>query len=124
MKNTIGSRIKMLRESLGFSSQNKFAKEVGVLQATLSNYEADKNKPHQDFYDILSKKYPNINLNWLQFGEGEIWNNGNSPANFVMKDEKNEDGIVEFLKQQLREKDKIIQHLMNSTSKPTLQGGL
>jgi glutamine amidotransferase-like uncharacterized protein len=57
----------------------------------------------------------------LETGKGS-WNDINPEISYKQKDD--DDDIVQFLKQQLREKDKIIQHLMNNTSKPTLQGGL
>lgn len=53
-------------------SASAFAKELGIKQATYSNYENGTRAIPNDIYEKLQKEY-NINLNWLISGIGEMF---------------------------------------------------
>ncbi|MCK4763091.1 MAG: helix-turn-helix transcriptional regulator [Candidatus Aminicenantes bacterium] len=64
---TFGQRLKQLRKEFRLS-QDAFAKQLGVSQYTLSNYETEKRFPDIRFFTKL-KDITNVNLNWLIMGE-------------------------------------------------------
>lgn len=39
----------------------------------------------------LAANYPELNLNWLLIGEGEMWHNGNPQENDLQNEDKNSD---------------------------------
>lgn len=67
MSGTPGSRIKRVRNHLGFS-QEEFCKKLGVSQFTLSNYETGKRFPDTRFL-LKLKELANVDLNWLIWGD-------------------------------------------------------
>ena len=47
---------------------------INVSRATISHILSGRNKPSIDILDKILNKYPNINLNWLVSGIGNISN--------------------------------------------------
>lgn len=73
MKHEVGERIKDVREKLGIK-QKDFARVLSISAPTLSEMEAGRNKPSFDVLEKLAKQYK-INLYYLMFGRGEIFEN-------------------------------------------------
>jgi SOS-response transcriptional repressor LexA len=69
MSKIVGTRLKELRESLGFKNQTIFAEKLDITQTSLSKYEIGT----VDIPDEVKAKIGElgINLNWLLLGIGE-----------------------------------------------------
>ena len=92
---TLGSRLKIVRVH-SRSSQEKFRKELGVSQFTLSNYETGKRFPDSRFL-LKLKQITNVDLNWL-IG-GEITAENFCPH--ILEDEEKSDFFYWFARQPL-----------------------
>jgi SOS-response transcriptional repressor LexA len=68
----IQTRLKQLREALRLN-KNQLAMKLGIDNGNISRYESGKVKPNSDFYELLVKKFDNVNLSWLISGEGEMF---------------------------------------------------
>ncbi len=65
------NKIEKVREYLGFN-KNQFAEFLGISNVYITRYEKGDNEPSSDFYRLLKKKIPGINLNWLISDKGEM----------------------------------------------------
>jgi transcriptional regulator with XRE-family HTH domain len=76
----IFNRIKEIREKLGFSRQDDFAKTLDISFRTYQTYEQGQVKviPHT-FIEKLHKQY-NVSLEWLLLGKGDIFIDDKSNA--------------------------------------------
>lgn len=57
-------------------SQQEFAQKLGLSPATLSNIFNGKTRPTNNHVQAIHKAFPNINISWLLFGEGEMYISG------------------------------------------------
>lgn len=75
-------RLLQLVELLAENSQSRFAKSVGLSQQTFNNYlnSEGQQKIRKTLLDTILSVYPQINRNWLYFGEGEMFASENSGA--------------------------------------------
>lgn len=93
----IFERIKKVRESLGYSSQEEFALTLNMSKRTYQTYEQGtvKSIPHT-FLCLLNEQY-NVSLIWIMTGNGEMFDNN---LKVQIKNEMNieELAIQEFLK--------------------------
>jgi transcriptional regulator with XRE-family HTH domain len=55
-------------------SPSQFAEDLGVQRSGISHILNGRNKPSLEFIQKLIKKYPDISMNWLMFGEGPMMN--------------------------------------------------
>lgn len=53
----------------------QFADEVGIQRSTLSHILNGRNKPGVDILMKIHEAYPRISVNWLMFGEGDMFDN-------------------------------------------------
>lgn len=67
----MNERIKRLRKALGFTQQ-EFAERIGVKRNTIAQYEIGRNKPIDSIINLICREY-NVSPEWLQTGEGEIF---------------------------------------------------
>ena len=58
-----GTRLKMLRQSLGLSQQ-EFAEAIGLSQTTYSGYERERSQPPFDILKKICSIY-DVDVNWL-----------------------------------------------------------
>lgn len=65
-------RIRQLMEALNMTQQT-FAKFIGMSTATLSNIYNGKTKPTLNTVEAIRSKFPNINIDWLMFGNGTMF---------------------------------------------------
>lgn len=75
-------RLLQLIEFLTDNSQSRFAKSIGLSQQTFNNYlnPEGQQKIRKTLLDTILLVYPQINRNWLYFGEGEMLASENSGA--------------------------------------------
>lgn len=55
-------------------TQQNFAAALEISPATLSNIFNGKTNPTSNQVFAIHKRFPNINISWLMFGEGEMYN--------------------------------------------------
>lgn len=72
MESTIGKRIKRLREGKNLSVAD-FAKCAGVKPSAIYGLESDANKPSIETVAMLRQSFPDLNTEWLQFGDGPMY---------------------------------------------------
>jgi len=65
-----------IRQIMEFSkmSQQDFAAKLGISAASLSSIFNGRTRPTNNHTVAIHKSFPDINLNWLLFGEGEMKN--------------------------------------------------
>lgn len=65
-------RIRQLMEAQQLTQQN-FAEKLNISPASLSSIFNDRTKPTLNHVDAIRKSFPNINLDWLLYGVGEMF---------------------------------------------------
>lgn len=68
-------------------TQQDFAKAIEVSPASLSNIFNGKTNPTNNHVSAIHRHFPDININWLMFGEGDMYT--------TVSDETNKDGEAE-----------------------------
>lgn len=66
-------RIKQLMDSQHMNQQT-FAKFLDTSPATLSSILSERTRPTLAIVDAIRSKFENINLTWLLYGQGEMFN--------------------------------------------------
>ena len=69
---TANDRLTAVRTALGFVRKADFAEVVGIERSTYDKMEKGPNKPSADNLEKIAARYPDINLNWLLTGHGEM----------------------------------------------------
>ncbi len=64
-------------------TQQVFADFIGLAPATLSSIYNDRTRPTLNVVELIKKKIPNINTDWLLFGNGEMYRAANPEASVV-----------------------------------------
>src|SRR4030095_4173783 len=67
----MANKLSKIREYLGFN-KNQFAEFLGISNVYITRYENGDNEPSSDFYRLLKKKIPSLNLHWLIGEKGEM----------------------------------------------------
>ncbi len=98
---TTGQRFKEIRQSLDLSQQ-EFGSKLGITSQGISNIE--KNKSFLTLDKMQALKEFNVNLNFLVYGDGEMFNNKVSNDKFIIKSREE----FEQLMLELLRKNKII----------------
>ncbi|MBP1540292.1 MAG: helix-turn-helix transcriptional regulator [Prevotella sp.] len=70
-------RIKQLMQSQHMTQQS-FADFLGVSPAALSSLFSGRSNPTLNYVDAIKRKLPTINLDWLMYGEGEMFKGENT----------------------------------------------
>lgn len=65
-------RIVQLINSEGLTS-SKFADTIGVQRSSISHILSGRNKPSLDFVQKIRRSFPHVNIDWIIFGEGEMY---------------------------------------------------
>ncbi len=75
-------RIRQLMENQHLSQQS-FADMLNISPASLSSIFNDRTRPTLNHVDAIKRSFPNINLSWLLYGDGEMFTHGeeNEPDN-------------------------------------------
>jgi len=72
-------RIRQIQDREGLS-QKDFAAAIGISQASLSSIYNGRTLPTNRHVEAIHKRFPEINTNWIMFGEGEMLNGEPSSA--------------------------------------------
>ncbi len=70
----IQNRLKFLIKDLNLT-HTEFAEKVGVQSSSISHILSGRNKPSLDFIEKIHAAFPQLNINWLIFGEGVPFSN-------------------------------------------------
>ena len=70
-------RIRQIMESMHMT-QNVFAQFLDMSPASLSSIFNDRTKPTLNTVEAIKKKIPDINIDWLMFGTGQMF--GSTPS--------------------------------------------
>ncbi len=65
-------RIRQIMEAKHLTQQN-FAEMLQISPASLSSIFNDRTKPTLNIVDAIKKSFPGINLQWLLYGEGDMF---------------------------------------------------
>lgn len=72
MENELDKRIREIMESLHLNQQ-AFANRTGIASAALSNIFAGRTRPTLAHVHALKRSLPNLNTDWLLYGEGSMF---------------------------------------------------
>ena len=75
MNQRVKSVIEGLKSQRKIYSQADFAKEVGIGVVQLSEIVSGKRKPSEYYINKILTRFPEINADWLNMGEGEMFIN-------------------------------------------------
>ena len=68
----MNDRIKQIQLALNMS-QKDFAEAIGIAPGALSNIYSGRTNATGNHVNGIHKAFPNINVNWLMFGEGDMY---------------------------------------------------
>lgn len=71
--NSIGERIKYLREEIINKTQKVFGSQIGLKPNSVSDIERNKHNPTDQTIKVICKEF-NVNEEWLRNGTGEMFN--------------------------------------------------
>ena len=77
--NDMKDRIRELMDRMGMT-QKSFAKALNLGEATLSGIFNERTKPTLATVHAIHNRFPEVNLQWLMFGDGEMFNTGSDAA--------------------------------------------
>lgn len=82
---SFSDRIITLREHFGFKSQQEFANLLEVAKQTINSIETGSGKASFKILVALKEQFPQLNLNWLIVGTGQMLEeeNNNSKSDIV-----------------------------------------
>lgn len=69
----MNDRIKQIQLALKMS-QKDFAEAIGIAPGALSNIYSNRTNATSNHVNGIHKAFPQININWLMFGEGDMYN--------------------------------------------------
>ena len=65
-------RINLLLKAKNITAR-QFAEEIGIQPSGMSHILSGRNNPSLDFVMKVIKRWPEVNINWLMFGNGEMY---------------------------------------------------
>jgi transcriptional regulator with XRE-family HTH domain len=65
-------RIKRFREEHAGKNKTQFAEFIKTKQQYIGFWESGRNKPDLENLALIRKAYPELNIDWLLFGEGNM----------------------------------------------------
>ncbi|MFV0238075.1 MAG: helix-turn-helix transcriptional regulator [Flavobacteriales bacterium] len=81
----INHRIELLKKHFGLSNA-EFSEKINVQPSSLSHIFSGRNRPSIDFILKIKKAFPEISLNWILLGEGNMDENKESVYPFSVDD--------------------------------------
>ncbi len=89
-------RIRAIMEDKKMTQQS-FANFIELSTASLSSIFNGRTNPTLKMVEAIKNKVPNININWLLFGEGEMYvDQINDEVSSLSKDETKGEGLLNF----------------------------
>ncbi len=93
-------------------SATQFSDEIGIQRSSLSHVLSGRNKPSLDFMLKIKTRFPDVNLDWLLLGEGQMY-----------KEEKDtEDRIIDLAGEVNNEEKKNEQENVLNVEEPVKEG--
>ncbi len=88
-------RIRQVMEYMQMK-QKDFAAKIGISEASLSGVFNGRTKANNRHVEGIHKAFPQINLNWLMFGTGEMWDSHQieQSPNSLETTKENEDSTI------------------------------
>ena len=80
-------RIRQIMESQHMTQQ-VFADFIGLAPATLSSIYNERTRPTLSVVEAIKKKIPNISIDWLMFGSGDMYISSPAPADSLLSAEE------------------------------------
>ncbi len=112
-------RISKLLIHFGYTA-TRFADEIGVQRSGISHILSGRNHPSYDFILKITKRFPEINLEWLILGRGDMLKSLLNPNTTVPKDLfsqiKNPEPIPETIKRQIATGEIITEKISKITN--------
>ena len=65
-------RINLLLKAKNITAR-QFAEEIGIQPSGMSHIMSGRNNPSLDFVMKVIKRWPEVNINWLMLGQGEMY---------------------------------------------------
>ena len=81
-------RIRQIMEAQHMTQQ-VFATYIGTTPATLSGIFNDRTRPTINIIENIKKKFPDISLEWLMFGIGDMFQSSSTPQKDVSDEDNN-----------------------------------
>ena len=81
-------RIRQIMEAQHMTQQ-VFASYIGTTPATLSGIFNDRTRPTINIIESIKKKFPDISLEWLMFGLGDMYQSSSTPQSSPAVEEEN-----------------------------------
>ena len=109
-------------------NQKQLSKLADLSENTISNAKKGKNIPNIDFFNNISKAFPNLSPNWLYRGEGEMIEefspDQKSPNKEILDDAMERMTALEkevaLLRSQIQDKEEIIRLLKKTQEEPSI----
>ncbi|MBP9990198.1 MAG: helix-turn-helix transcriptional regulator [Bacteroidales bacterium] len=76
------NRINLLLQAKNITAR-QFAEEIGIQPSGMSHILSGRNNPSLDFVMKVVRRYPEIDINWLMFGKGEMYESGKGSSTSV-----------------------------------------
>ena len=73
------TRINLLLQAKNITAR-QFAEEIGIQPSGMSHILSGRNNPSLDFVMKVIRRWPEININWLMFGKGEMFSGVPQPS--------------------------------------------
>lgn len=108
MYNAVIQRIKTVYETLGLT-QSRFSKQCNLSQSTVNGWYRLNKIPSVDAIKSIVAAYPNISLDWLILGEGDMYNEQNTTM---------ENEVIQRIKEMLKEMNISVSELATRIGKP------
>ena len=93
-------RINILLKAKNITAR-QFAEEIGIQPSGMSHILSGRNNPSLDFVMKVMKRWPEVNINWLMFGKGEMYvnppiNSSSAPVEELQEVSDNISGTVDY----------------------------
>jgi len=87
-------------------SATQFADEIGIQRSSVSHVLSGRNKPSLDFMLKIKLRYPELNLDWLLLGDGEMFEKENEKTEKAEEEKRIESGFDLFAEEMSRKEEK------------------
>lgn len=114
-------RIRQLME-LKQMTQQSFAEYIEMSPASLSSIFNGRTKPTLNIVEAIKKKFPDINIEWLMFGTGEMFTTNTSHNATLNSNESKSNSNINFDEQDIKKSSDIFSDTATHENN-TLGGG-
>lgn len=101
-------------------SATQFADEIGIQRSSVSHVLSGRNKPSLDFMLKIKLRYPELNLDWLLLGEGQMLEKDSLETKNQKEEEINEPDVGLFSDEMARKEEKAekFDNIVESEQRP------